>query len=116
MKPEAVDYLRAGLRATSLRQSVIANNIANQGTQGFRRGEVRFEALLAEAAKSDPAADPAAIAPEVLRTSAPELDEQENNVDLEVEVGDLIKNSTLQKAYLRLMNKLMKEMELAIQD
>jgi flagellar basal-body rod protein FlgB len=116
MKPEPVDYLRAGLRATGLRQSIIANNIANQSTPGFRRGEVRFETLLADAARGDASADPGSMAPEVVRGQAAGADDRTNNVDLEVEVGSLIKNSTVQKAYLRLMTKLMKQMELAIQD
>jgi flagellar basal-body rod protein FlgB len=116
MKPESVDFLRAGLKAVSLRQSVTANNIANLNTAGFRRGEVRFESLLADAVKNDSVADPADVAPQVLSAASEDPADPGNNVDLDVEVGDLIKNSTMQKAYLRLMTKLMKQLELAIQD
>ena len=116
MRPEAADYLRAGLKASGLRQSVIANNIANLNTPDFRRGQVRFESLLADAVKGDSAADPSDVTPEVLHAAAEGPGDQGNNVDLDVEVGELIKNSTLQKAYLRLMTKMMNQMELAIQD
>lgn len=115
MKPEAVEYLRAGLKAVSLRQTVIANNIANLHTPDFRRGEVRFESLLADALKFDSSAAPDAVGPEVFRSMTDEPDAQGNDVSLEVEMGELIKNSSMQKAYLRLLGKLMKQMEMAIQ-
>jgi flagellar basal-body rod protein FlgB len=116
MRPEATDFLRAGLRAAGLRQSVIASNIANLNTPDFRRGQVRFESLLAEAVKGDSSADPAGVAPQVVRTAPEGADDQGNNVDMEVEVGELIKNATMQKAYFRMMSKLMKQLEMAIQD
>jgi flagellar basal-body rod protein FlgB len=116
VRPEAVDYLQAGLKAVNLRQTVIANNIANLNTPGFRRGEVRFEALLGEALKSDGDADPSAVGPEILRSSSGEGDPQASDVSLDTEMGELVKNSAMHKAYFRLMAKLMKQMELAIQD
>jgi flagellar basal-body rod protein FlgB len=116
MRPEAVEFVRAGLKATGLRQSVIANNIANMNTPDFRREQVRFESLLADAVKGDSSADPGAVAPEIFRAAGDDGDEQGNNVDMEVEMGELIKNAAMQKTYFRIMTKLMKQMELAIQD
>ncbi|MCI3919031.1 flagellar basal body rod protein FlgB [Paenibacillus sp. TRM 82003] len=40
--------LERSLDAASLRQAVIANNIANVDTPRFKRSEVQFEALLAQ--------------------------------------------------------------------
>ena len=119
VRPEAVDYLQAGLKAVSLRQTVIANNIANLNTSGFRRGEVRFESLLGEALKTDADVDPSAVGPEVFRAASDGTDgsdPQTSNVSLDTEMGELVKNSSMHKAYFRLMAKLLKQMELAIQD
>ncbi|AIQ47868.1 flagellar basal-body rod protein FlgB [Paenibacillus sp. FSL R7-0273] len=39
--------LQGGLAAATKRQSVLANNIANADTPGFKRSDVSFESLLA---------------------------------------------------------------------
>ena len=43
------DLLGRLLSASTLRQRVIADNVANQNTPGYRRQEVAFEELLREA-------------------------------------------------------------------
>lgn len=43
---KAMDRLNRALDASVLRQSVIANNIANNETPNFKRSEVRFEEYL----------------------------------------------------------------------
>ena len=47
--PDVLAILERGLDAASLRQTVIANNIANVDTPGFKRSEVVFESELAQA-------------------------------------------------------------------
>ena len=42
-EPTIVDYLEAGLKVSGLRGKVIANNIANLNTPGFKRSAVEFE-------------------------------------------------------------------------
>jgi flagellar basal-body rod protein FlgB len=44
-----LDALQDALNAASLRQQLIANNIANVDTPGFKRSDVHFAALLAQA-------------------------------------------------------------------
>ena len=41
--------LEVGLHGTELRQQVIANNLANVNTPGFKRSDVEFQRQLAEA-------------------------------------------------------------------
>ncbi|HUT61432.1 MAG TPA: flagellar basal body rod protein FlgB [Phycisphaerae bacterium] len=115
VRPEAIDYLEAGLRAASLRQTVIANNIANLNTPGFRRAEVQFENLLAKALRSGGDVRPQDIRPLVVKAASAAVGPNGSNVDLDTEVGELIKNSMLTKTYFRLLGKLMQQMELAIQ-
>ena len=47
-----IEYLQAGLRAASMRQAVIANNVANLDTPGYRRRVIEFEKRLAVARDS----------------------------------------------------------------
>jgi len=109
-----VEYLEAGLRAASLRQAVIANNIANLDTPGFRRSTVAFEKLLAEALDSARPPDPRKLQPEVFRPLATPVGANGNDVSLEMEVGELIRNSGRYKTYLRLLAKLYRQMEMAM--
>lgn len=48
IRAEGSDLLTRLMSATALRRDVLANNIASQNLPGYRRRDVRFEALLAE--------------------------------------------------------------------
>ena len=109
-----IDYLEAALRATSLRQAAIANNIANLDTPGYRRSSVDFEERLAEALKTSRPVDLTRIAPEVVRTMTTPVKDNGNDVNMDQEVGELIKNTGQYKFYLRLMAKLYRQMAQAI--
>lgn len=114
VKPEAVDYLRAGIKATSARQSAIANNIANVNTPGFRRLAVSFESLMNEALNSNEHADPTAIVPNTYRPMNTVVDANGNDVSMDMEVGEMVKNSSMYKTYFRLLGKLVRQMEMAM--
>jgi flagellar basal-body rod protein FlgB len=110
-----VDYLSAGLRAAGMRQAAIANNIANVNTPGYRRYEVKFEELLAEAMGSSGRGGPGGIEPLLVQAdSAP--DAGGGAVDMDHEVGELLKNSGTYKVYVRLLTKMYQQMELAMQE
>ena len=111
-----VNVLEAGLRGSTLRQKVIANNIANLNTPGFRRHDVRFEETLAKVLDA-PGARPedlAGVEGEIYRPMNTPVDRKGNDVNVDVEVGELMKSVTRHKAYLRLLNKVYKQMELAM--
>ena len=110
-----VDYLQAGLRAASMRQAVIANNIANSNTPGYRRRAVEFEAVLADAIDSGGTVDLAEVRPRVVRPGTTPVNPDGNDVDMEKEVGDLIKNASTYKVYLRLLARMYRQAEMAIQ-
>lgn len=74
--------LASALDGVSLRQRVIADNIANVDTPGYRASSVDFEtSLRAAIASGEPGA---ALAPEVLPTDTP-VGANGNNVDLRKE-------------------------------
>ncbi len=101
------EYLQAAIKAAGLRQSAIAENIANASTPGYRRKIVEFEKYLEKALASPERADPAKLQAEI-KTLA-------GGVSLEREIGDLIQNSTMSKTYMRLLAKLYRQMEMAMQ-
>ncbi|MCD6304051.1 MAG: flagellar biosynthesis protein FlgB [Planctomycetes bacterium] len=110
-----VEYLEAGLRAADLRERVIGNNIANLQTPGYRRRDVKFEEVLARALAAG-GADPLAVKPEIVQPGDTPVDATGNDVDLNVEVGELVKNDMKAKVLLRTLAKLYDQMELAIRD
>ena len=83
--------LERAISGASLRQSVLANNLANAETPGFRRMDVDFHDALAQAMGS---ADSATIE---ATTFSPQQDQQTmradgNGVDIDVESANMAKN------------------------
>jgi len=109
-----VQLLEAGLRGSSFRGKVIANNLANLETPGYKRKDVRFVELLTDALDSPRQVDLTQIAPEVFEPRTTPADSTGNDVNMDTEIGEMIKNSALYKTYLRLLNKTYKQMEAAI--
>ena len=97
--------LERTLDAASLRQSVIANNIANADTPYFKRSEVLFESLLAERLKrrsitglrTDPrhifiGRDPLNFKPLITIDQNSVMNNNLNNVDIDLEMAEMAKN------------------------
>jgi len=90
-----IEFLETGIKAEGLRQKAIANNVANLETPGYRRIDVKFELIY------QPKQTP--------------VKSNGNDVNLEAEVGQMVKNTLRHKAYIRLLSKKYKQMELAMQ-
>ncbi len=79
------------LDASSLRQELIANNLANVNTPGFKRQDVAFEAKLSRALADRRAGASAgahsveSVRPEIVTQSGASLRADGNNVDMESE-------------------------------
>ena len=98
-----VPVLNAVLDVSQLRQRVIANNIANVSTKGYRRQELRFQEYL-DSFVRDPAVEGTRTDARPLEVplpiSAPVVFEPEtglndtglNNVDIDLEMADLAEN------------------------
>lgn len=107
--PWQIGLLAEGLRTAAVRQEVLADNVANADTPGFKRREVRFGQELRRAQKLLPLAtsDPRHMSPkrgpesvQVVRelTSGRE---DGNNVDIEFELASLAENGLWQQAMAR---------------
>jgi flagellar basal-body rod protein FlgB len=77
---------------SAARQRVIANNIANVETPGFKAKDVSFEEEFMNALKSNDVERALEIQPSVYETDNISLRNDGNNVDLEKEVVSLEKN------------------------
>jgi len=109
-----VDIIEAGIKAESLRQKTIANNVANLQTPGYRRVDVKFKELLAKALDSSGAVDLNEIEAQIYQPKNTAVKSNGNDVSLEVEVGEMVKNTLRHKAYIRLLQKKYRQLELAI--
>ncbi|MHC4636292.1 MAG: flagellar basal body rod protein FlgB [Planctomycetota bacterium] len=109
-----VDFLDAGIKAEQVRQKVIANNIANLQTPEYRTIDIKFEELLSKALTTEGKVDTEEISPEFYLPGVTPLKSNGNDVNLEAEVGKMVKNSLKHKTYIRLLKKLYDQMNLAI--
>lgn len=109
-----VDLIDAGIRAQTLRQKALANNIANLETPGYRRIDVKFEELLAKCLRSNGEFDLSDIEAELYRPKKTPVKSNGNDVNLEAEIGQMIKETLRHKAYIRLLSKKYNQIDLAI--
>lgn len=107
--------LARGLDAASLRQRVIAHNLANLNTPNFKRSSVSFEETLHRAQASGglalsrthehhlkPAA--AAVEPRIVTDGSTSRRLDGNNVDLEREMLEMVSNQLRYNAYIQQVN------------
>lgn len=111
-----VPVLSAVLDVTQLRQRVIANNMANVATPGYRRKSVRFHEYLESFVRKPPvegARSDARHIPIPKPTDNPEVFEPQtglndtgvNNVDVDMEMAELAENHLFFNAGQRLITR-----------
>lgn len=107
MRAPSMDHMERAMSAANLRHEVIANNIANVNTPGFKRSQVVFEELLAREIYGGsentipiarthyrhlPVAHIGGAEAKVLRDDHESMRVDLNNVDVDVEMAELAKN------------------------
>ncbi|MDP2872506.1 MAG: flagellar basal body rod protein FlgB [Bacillota bacterium] len=133
----AIDALDRALGRASLRGELLANNLANVNTPGYKRLDLAFEDVLASASTSGTAGGAASLSsnslnpavtnaahiagrqaasadPEVIRAAGTSLRSDGNNVDIESEMALLAENSLYYQALVREMNNRLSALRLAI--
>ncbi len=108
-----VAVLEQAVSASSLRQKVISNNIANVNTPLYKKSEVSFESMLQSAVGNDklpmmktnkrhlPLQKDGIPTPEVHVISNTSMRTDGNNVDIDVEMADLAKNNIYYNAVVQ---------------
>ncbi len=97
-----------------MRQQAISNNAANMKTPGYRRFDVEFEQLLAKELNSRAGVDLNKIQPKLYQPKQTPVNSNGNDVNLETEIGEMIKNTLRHKTFVRLLNKKYQQIERAI--
>ena len=109
------DFLMRLLSASAMRHRVIANNIANSNTPGYRRNYVSFEdRLLDELKSSKPEVN--SIMPEVQEDHLTPTGFDGNNVSMEVEMNSLNENRIMYEMYSSILATKTEMLRASIQD
>jgi flagellar basal-body rod protein FlgB len=109
-----IRLIEAGIKAEGLRQKAITNNIANIQTPGYRRVDVKFEEILAKSLDSSGSVDVDKLNPELYQPKKTPIKSNGNDVSMESEIGEMIKNSLRHQTFIRLLNKRYRQIEMAI--
>jgi flagellar basal-body rod protein FlgB len=109
--------LEVAIRGTEQRQTVLANNLANVNTPGFKRSDVSFQGALADALQSSGGGDTSAVDATPLQTttdSSTSMRADGNNVDVDSESANLAKNQLLFDSVMAIDTKRLHTMDTAI--
>ncbi|MBN1818897.1 MAG: flagellar basal body rod protein FlgB [Sedimentisphaerales bacterium] len=109
-----IRYLQAFIKTEGLRQKAIANNVANLNTPGYRRHDIRFEEIFAKAIEKGKAILDEGVEPEIFQPKNTPVDANGNDVTLDSEVGEMIKNSLRHETYMLLLKKKYAQMQEAL--
>jgi flagellar basal-body rod protein FlgB len=109
-----IERLSQLLDVASLRHRVIAQNIANVNTPGYHRLDVSFEDAFARAVKHDAGQRRGGTAPRVVVDNTTPERADGNNVDIDIEMGNLNKNALLYSAYTQALANKLASLRLAI--
>jgi len=117
---KTIDALATALNFRQMRQEIIASNIANSETPGYKTKRIDFEDALARALNVDGAnslktnsarhfdvggGSISDIAPEVYEDPNGEVTENGNTVDRDKEMALMAENKILYDAAIQLLNK-----------
>jgi flagellar basal-body rod protein FlgB len=109
-----ISYLEAGIKTEAMRQSAIANNVANMNTPGYRRVDIKFNEVLAQKIAAGEALKADEAEPELFEPRKTALSPDGSDVTLDTEVGELVKNSIHHKMYTRLLAKKYQQYDMAM--
>jgi flagellar basal-body rod protein FlgB len=108
--------LEVAIRGTEQRQTVLANNLANVNTPGFKRSDVSFQGALADALQSSGGDTSVVDATQFSTTtdSSTSMRADGNNVDVDAESANLAKNQLLFDSVMAIDTKRLHTMDTAI--
>lgn len=111
--PSQLDLLSNLMDAAQLRHQVISNNVANVNTPGYQRLDVAFEEHLAKSLESGDS-NSTDILPRVYKPEGLASRADGNNVDVDMEMGQLARNALLYQTYAQLLSSRLSTMRSAI--
>lgn len=110
-----IKLLEKLIDVSAVRHRVIANNMANVNTPGYKRLEVSFENELKAALNGNSTKDISLVQPKVVVSKDPgTMRNDGNNVTMEGEVSSLVKNALTYNIYVQLLSKKFAALKTAI--
>ncbi|MEK3722157.1 flagellar basal body rod protein FlgB [Paenibacillus sp. FSL H8-0034] len=121
------NQMERSLDAATLRQRVIADNVANADTPYFKKSEVRFEELLQqelnvssfEGYRTDPKhfyiGRPARVEAQIVKDKQSTINNNLNNVDIDAEMSLMAKNQLRYNVMVQQISNDIKKARTAIQ-
>lgn len=100
---ERMELMARMLDVAALRHDVIAQNVANLNTPGFRTADVRFEEALQSCLGAHASGKVKDLQPEIVAGQGSVERSDGNNVDIDREMARLQKNALYFKVYLQLL-------------
>jgi len=127
--PKSVDLLEKVMDLRQMRHELIASNIANANTPGYRSKDISFEKQLMSAVSTGDAglmrthknhlpqsAEFSSIRPEMITPAYKNINNDLNSVDMDAELMKLSRNNVLYDAMVRILRKKMEGIEYAIRE
>jgi len=130
---QTIKILENTLDAAALRQKVIADNIANVNTPGFKKSYVSFEDELSQALQKKPVShfkaittdprhiqfykppkDPIKVRPQIYIEHDTFFRNDNNNVDINVQMTNLAKNSIMYESVIKRVTNLFELLDMVI--
>lgn len=109
-----LNLLEAGMRAEGFRQQTIARNLANMNTDGYRRVDINFEQALEKAMGDNGEISTEDLAVKTFEPLNTSVNEHGSDVNLDTEVGEMVKNSLRHRTYMLVLKKKYAQMDEAI--
>jgi flagellar basal-body rod protein FlgB len=109
-----IELLSRLLDVANLRHEVIARNVANVNTPGYRQSDVQFEEAFSHALAAGKETAALQVEPKIVAGTGGMERADGNNVDIDMEMGRLNKNSLLYKVYAQILALQMNQMRSAI--
>lgn len=109
-----VNYLESGYRSEVERQKMIANNLANMFSPDYRRYEVEFEDILQKAIDQKKKAGVRDLSVEILQPKDQPINAYGNDVAMDMEISDMVKNSLKHRAFMLMLKKKYQQFESAM--
>lgn len=115
MRVNINELLYRAMDAAALRQKVIANNVANANTPGFKRSYVTFEEHIQDALAKRKIS-PQSFAPKIMTDRSTSMRDDGNNVDLDQEMVLMSANGIKYQALSQQINDRLSLMRYVIND
>jgi flagellar basal-body rod protein FlgB len=129
LNSENFKLLEKGIGAAELRHQILANNLANINTPNFKRSDVRFSDVFRKYMENDEiegkrtnprhfiigkGKELEEARPEIFQDDKTKVRNDGNNVNMEFETAQIIKNSLYMQTLFTVMNQDLQKMRIAM--